>query len=173
MAGDQAQVVFHTTAPIDDPTNQAAIARLDVQIEGLPHVVGVKGPLGPSGTHQVASDGHIAYARVQFDEQAGTLPERRGPPRDRHRPTFAGPGLRRRAGRRTDRQRGHGPAPGSSEGIGILAAIMILLVAFGSVLAMGLPILTALFGIGIGIGLVDLLSHVDDRPDVRARSWRR
>ena len=37
--------------------------------------------------------------------------------------------------------------------------IIILLVAFGSVIAMGLPILTALFGIGIGFAVVSLLSH--------------
>ena len=37
-----------------------------------------------------------------------------------------------------------------SEAIGFLAAIIILLVAFGSVLAMGLPLITALFGIGTG-----------------------
>ena len=41
---------------------------------------------------------------------------------------------------------------GPAELIGILAAIVILLVAFGSLLAMGLPILVALFGIGIGLG---------------------
>ena len=54
---------------------------------------------------------------------------------------------------------------GPAEFIGILAAIVILLVAFGSLLAMGLPILVALFGIGIGLGLVQLLSHVIATPD--------
>ena len=34
-----------------------------------------------------------------------------------------------------------------------------MLVAFGSVVAMGLPILIALFGVGIGFGLVDFASH--------------
>jgi RND superfamily putative drug exporter len=58
-------------------------------------------------------------------------------------------------------QGGLGPA----ELIGILAAIVILLVAFGSLLAMGLPILIALFGIGIGLGFVELLSHVIATPD--------
>ena len=38
-------------------------------------------------------------------------------------------------------------APGPSEGIGVTAAMLILLIAFGSVVAMGLPILTALFGL--------------------------
>src|SRR5207248_3041471 len=46
-----------------------------------------------------------------------------------------------------------------SEAIGILAAVIILLVAFGSVIAMGLPIVTALFGIGIGFGVISFLSH--------------
>ncbi len=43
----------------------------------------------------------------------------------------------------------------ASEAIGILAAVLILLLAFGSLLAMGLPIMTALFGIGIGLAIVE------------------
>src|SRR5690606_6973783 len=53
---------------------------------------------------------------------------------------------------------------GGSEGIGFLAAIVILLVAFGSLLAMGLPLLTAVFGIGAGIGVVTLLANVVTMP---------
>jgi RND superfamily putative drug exporter len=49
--------------------------------------------------------------------------------------------------------------PGSSEAIGILAAIIIMLIAFGSVVAMGLPLLTALIGLGISFGLVTFASH--------------
>ena len=55
--------------------------------------------------------------------------------------------------------------PPASEGIGLLAAIVILLLAFGSVLAMGLPIMTALFGIGIGVVIVKLLANVLIVPD--------
>ena len=51
-------------------------------------------------------------------------------------------------------------SPGSSEGIGITAAIIIMLIAFGSVVAMGLPIITALVGVAVGFGIVDLLSHI-------------
>jgi RND superfamily putative drug exporter len=50
-------------------------------------------------------------------------------------------------------------APGASEGIGITAAIIIMLLAFGSVVAMGLPIITALFGLGIGVALLELVTH--------------
>src|SRR5262249_1472140 len=52
----------------------------------------------------------------------------------------------------------------ASELIGVLAAVVILLVAFGSVLAMGLPIITALFGIGLGLAVVNLLARVLDVP---------
>src|SRR3954447_2675029 len=52
----------------------------------------------------------------------------------------------------------------ASEAIGVLAAVFILLIAFGSLLAMGLPIMTALFGIGIGLALVNLLARVLDIP---------
>ncbi len=52
-----------------------------------------------------------------------------------------------------------------SEALGLLAAIIILLIAFGSVLAMGLPIVTALFGLGTGVALTVLVSNVQSMPD--------
>ncbi|MDQ4131761.1 MAG: MMPL family transporter, partial [Actinomycetota bacterium] len=53
----------------------------------------------------------------------------------------------------------------SSEMLGVAFAVVILIVAFGSVLAMGLPIGVALFGIGIGTTLVTLLSNVLAIPE--------
>ena len=53
----------------------------------------------------------------------------------------------------------------ASEAYGLLAAIIILVLAFGSVLAMGLPIGTALIGLGVGASLVTVLSHVLPMPD--------
>jgi RND superfamily putative drug exporter len=49
--------------------------------------------------------------------------------------------------------------------VGVGAAIVILLIAFGSVLAMGLPILTAFFGLGVGAALTALLANVIQVPD--------
>ena len=54
--------------------------------------------------------------------------------------------------------------PPESELIGIAFAIVILILAFGSVLAMGLPIGVALFGVGIGVGSIQLLSNVITIP---------
>jgi RND superfamily putative drug exporter len=53
----------------------------------------------------------------------------------------------------------------ASELYGLLAAIIILVLAFGSVLAMGLPIGTALIGLGAGTSLVTILSHLVGMPD--------
>jgi RND superfamily putative drug exporter len=53
----------------------------------------------------------------------------------------------------------------ASEIYGLLAAIVILVLAFGSVLAMGLPIGTALIGLGAGTSLVTIFSHIVGMPD--------
>ncbi|HEY0399276.1 MAG TPA: MMPL family transporter, partial [Acidimicrobiia bacterium] len=53
----------------------------------------------------------------------------------------------------------------SSEGLGLLAAVVVLLVAFGSVVAMGLPIITALLGIGIGVSLISVLARFMSTPE--------
>ena len=47
----------------------------------------------------------------------------------------------------------------------MLAAVVVLLISFGSFLAMGLPIVTALFGLGTGAGLIGLGTHVIDMAD--------
>jgi putative drug exporter of the RND superfamily len=54
----------------------------------------------------------------------------------------------------------------SPEGLGFLGAAVVLLIAFGSVVAAGLPLLIALFGLGISSGgLIVLLANVVDVPD--------
>ena len=56
-------------------------------------------------------------------------------------------------------------ADGGHESAGILIAIVVLLVAFGSVVAMGLPIVTALFGIGVGMAGVHLWAAFVPTPN--------
>jgi len=155
-AGDTADVVFKTTEPVTNSPTRAAIAATLARLQGLPHVTGVRSPFQVPG--QISGDGHTAYAVVQFDKTTVDLPK---------------PSIQKvvdigRAANRPGMQVELGgqpidyvvfPKPGSSEGIGILAAIIILLIAFGSVIAMGLPILTALLGVGIAAGVVSLLSH--------------
>jgi RND superfamily putative drug exporter len=58
------------------------------------------------------------------------------------------------------------PDTGTSEVVGIVAAIIILLVAFGTAAAMPLPIVTALLAVVTGLSLIGLLGHVISVPDV-------
>jgi RND superfamily putative drug exporter len=54
---------------------------------------------------------------------------------------------------------------GLSTAVGLLAAIVVLLLTFGSLTAMGMPIVTALFGLGTGLGVIALFTHVVDTPN--------
>ena len=158
QAGDIAEVVFHTNRALGvgatRPTIDAAVSRL----RGAAHVAGVRGPFDPGASDQVSADGTTAYAAVQFDETSDELPSA-----DVRRVVSIA-----RSGATSNLAVELGGAPiatvdkakqGASEGIGILAAVLILLLAFGSVIAMGLPIVTALFGIAVAFGILDLLSH--------------
>ena len=101
--------------------------------------------------------------RVQFDEQAGNLPTAAIKEVVNAAESFTTRGYQVAIGGEAIGLVA-GAKPGSSEGIGILAAIIIMLLAFGSVVATGLPIITALFGIAIGFAILDLLSHVVTTP---------
>ena len=58
------------------------------------------------------------------------------------------------------------PPTGTAEIVGILAAAVVLFLAFGSLFAMLLPILVALFGVGTGLFSTQLLSHVTNVPEL-------
>lgn len=55
---------------------------------------------------------------------------------------------------------------GTSEIVGIIAAFIILLITFGSIIAAGMPIVSALIGLGTSVGLIGLLTYVFDIPNV-------
>jgi putative drug exporter of the RND superfamily len=158
QAGDSAQVVVQAHDPVTSGSNRRRIERLVAALRPLPHVSGVVGPFDAGAHHQVSSGRTIAFAQLQFDEQAGTLPNSAATRVIATARRFAAPGFTV-ALDGSPISSAENLAPGSSEGIGITAAIVIMLLAFGSVIAMGLPIITALLGVGIGFGLVDLLSR--------------
>jgi RND superfamily putative drug exporter len=157
-AGDDAQVVFHTADPVTSPAVEEHISATLSHLRGLPDVAGVVSPFDPGGSSQISRDGHIAYGTVQFDKTTQDLPKASIQAVIDKASGSASPGF--------DIQFGGSPiskvqkfAFGAAEGVGILAAIIILLLAFGSVIAMGLPILTALFGVAIAFGVIDFMSH--------------
>ncbi len=152
QAGDDAQIVFHSSRAIDAPDVTARVHQVLVGVRPLPSVTSVS-PL------IMARDGHTAFATVQFDAITAKIPSADVTRVIDKAQSFAEPGLQVALGG-PPISAVVSPSPGSSEGIGISAAIIIMLLAFGSVVAMGLPILTALVGIGAGYGVVALISHL-------------
>ena len=150
--GDTAEVVFHSSAPLDSPLVRSRINATLASLRPLHSVTSVS-------TLTRSPDDRIGFATVQFNAVSDKLPTS-----DVQRVidvagSFAKPGLEVALGG-TPISAAVSPSPGSSEGIGILAAIIIMLLAFGSIVAMGLPILTALVGVGVGYGVVALVSHL-------------
>ena len=165
-SGDTADIVFHTTAPITSSANEAAINKVVASVEPLPWVQSVTSPFSAAGAHQIAqpSKGNIAFAQVQFTTDTADIPV----PAIKEVISTA----QAAAHQGFQVELGGAPisaaataAPGPSEGIGITAAILIMLLAFGSVVAMGLPVMTALAGLGIGVALLELLTHVLTVPN--------
>ncbi|MBO0884700.1 MAG: MMPL family transporter, partial [Mycobacterium sp.] len=158
QAGDTANIVVHTATPVRTPSNVARIAQMVAAVRPLPQVTSVQSPLAQGASDQISADGHTAFAVVQFDKQTPDLKTSQTKELVRVARGFAGPGFQVALGG-DPISATTSVSPGSAEGIGIFAAIIIMLIAFGSVVAMGLPILIALLGVGIGYGLVDFASH--------------
>ena len=118
----------------------------------------------PRPARPISADGQIAFATVVFDQKANLLPES-APERVVQVARAAGrPGLEVELGGQAieaTEQAGFG----ISTAVGLLAAIVVLLLTFGSLTAMGLPIVTALFGLGTGLGAIALFTHVVDTPN--------
>jgi RND superfamily putative drug exporter len=163
QAGDSADVVIHTSGQVKDPANAASIDRMLSALRPLPGVTGIRSPLAPGGAQQVSANGRTAFAVIQFDKQTPDLNTSQTKHLVNVARSFAHPGFEVALGGNPISAT-VSPHPGSSESIGIFAAIVIMLVAFGSVVAMGLPILIALVGVGIGFALVDFASYIFTIP---------
>jgi RND superfamily putative drug exporter len=160
-SGTSADVVFHATSgTLAD--EQEIVSSTLAAIEQLPHVVAVTDPLGTDGA--LSQDGSIGYAQVSYDEPA---PDLGTGPYDRLESIVDD-------ARTSDLQVeiggeyaswGSQSEPGTSELVGLLAAMVILLIAFGSVVAMGLPIATAVTGLATGTGLIVILASFASVPE--------
>jgi putative drug exporter of the RND superfamily len=160
--GDTGDLVFRVRGPgdVNSPSVRNEVEPVFEKLRREPHVVSVTSPYEPAGSRFIARGGKIAYAEILFDVQANDVPldlasNMRTIAKDANSPRLQ---VELGGSMFTEQTQ---PA---SEAIGILAAVVILLIAFGSLLAMGMPILTALFGIGIGLAFVNLLARVLDVP---------
>jgi RND superfamily putative drug exporter len=157
--GDSASIVFESKAPIVSAAVRGEIDGLLARIDRYAHISGVVSPY--VGVHQVAPDGHIAYATVLFDERSFQLP-----PAAINRVIDSAEALRsatlqvQLGGQPIEQVQP--PTTGPATGVGIVAAMIILLLTFGTVVAAGLPLLAALLALGTSLGFIELLTHVMD-----------
>ena len=161
QSGETATIVFRAGAGAESPAVRQKMTGAFVAIEKVPHVSEVVSPYAETDSAQISKDGQIAYATVQFDEEGNKIGK------DNVRRVMglaqgaAGPGLEVELGGQPIEEARQEESE-SSFAIGLLAATVILLFTFGSVVAMGLPIVTALFALGVGLSLVTLGTHVFD-----------
>ena len=164
QAGDADQIVFYSRAgKLTDASARAVIAPLLERVGRLPYVTGVVSPYAP-GAHAISKEGTIGFATVAFDGSAAKVPRAAIKRVVTEAEAIRSPSLQVELGglgvEQTQRA-----SLGTATAVGLLAAVVVLLLAFGSLLAMGLPIATALLGLAAGVGLIGLGSHVIDMPD--------
>jgi RND superfamily putative drug exporter len=164
QAGDADQIVFRTrSGRLTDASARAMIAPMLTRISRLSHVAGVVSPYD-AGANSVSKDGTIGFATVEFDQRANQLPKAAIDRVITTAEAVRSPTLQVELGGEAIKQ-AQQTSLGFATGVGLLAAVFVLLLSFGSVLAMGLPIVTALFGLGAGLGVIGLGSHVVDMAD--------
>ena len=155
--GAQARVVFAAPAgeQLTDDTNRAAVARTVAELKTGAQVAAVTDPL--QGT--VNQAGTVAYAQVTFKVAATGLVDADREALTRAADTGRDAGLTVEMG--GDALQPEGGA-GSTEVLGILVAAVVLVVTFGSLVAAGLPLLTAILGVGAAIGGIQIASGFVD-----------
>ncbi|SDT13560.1 MMPL family transporter [Jiangella sp. DSM 45060] len=156
-AGDTLQIVFHADAGLDDPSVRDEVERALAEVAALPHVSGLESPYVSPAT--VAPDGTIGYATATLDVASDDLPLD-----DVRRIVDTAQsaemsGLEVEVGGAAARLLAEGET-GAAEAVGILAALVILVLMFGTVIAAGLPIVTALFAVGSTVGVIVVASHL-------------
>ena len=171
--GQSGTIVFRARQGVDDPGVKAAMDELFRLVDaGFPDANGVPehpggtviSPYSDGGQDQIARTGslagQVAYAQVNLsadvdDTESGLL----GKAISANAPAIDGlevlPGGQSLAV----------VPPPETELIGLAFAMVVLIIAFGSVLAMGLPIAVALGGVGAGIGTTLLLSRLFTIPE--------
>lgn len=165
-AGAIDSVVWHTDeGTVRDPAvRQRMSATLDTIAE-LPSVANVVSPYQPDGSGQISADGRTAYAQIGYDALAQELEKERVESVVDTARDAGTDGLRVEVGGPAVLQTEDAP-PMTSELIGIAAAAIVLFVAFGSLFAMVLPIVTAVAALGVATSAMGLLSHTMDMPEL-------
>ncbi|GAB3566538.1 MMPL family transporter [Amycolatopsis endophytica] len=159
--GDQERVVVEAAGTID--TVRDRIEPLLGELAGLDHVTGVVSPY--AAPELVSADRRIAVIAVSFDAPAEELgPEPAARLVDTAR-AVEGDGLTVGVSGQLAAMTVGAPNLGNA-GIGLLAAALVLLITFGSIACVILPVVTAAVSVGSALAVVVVVSHVMTVPKI-------
>ena len=145
---------------LTDPPLAAQVQKTLAEIKVEPHVIAVTDPLSPQGAASLSPSKTIAYSTVSFDTDVNGIAHEIGSVRSVVDTALShnSPTLRVEAGgtlvTQAQTQKGS-----SSEGIGFLAAFIILAITFGTVAAAAVPLVTAAVALACGLAIDGLVSH--------------
>jgi RND superfamily putative drug exporter len=125
----------------------------------IAHDSGIASVSEPFGSGTVSKDGRIAYADLRFAKPASELTD------TERTPVAEAAAHARAAGLEVGVNGDAAPisgGDGAGEGLGLVVALLVLAITFGSVVAAGMPLLTAVIGVGIGLSGIVALSAVTD-----------
>ncbi|HWC87585.1 MAG TPA: MMPL family transporter [Solirubrobacteraceae bacterium] len=166
QAGDTDPVVFHTAqGTIDSPAVRTAMTKLYAQLQSDNHVVTVISPYSSRGAVQVSKNRTTAFFALSFDKRANNLPNATGKPVLNQVNAIHVPGLQVAAGGQVIEQ-AEGFSIGPATMVGVIAALIILLITFGSLVAAAMPLVTAGLGLLTGVALIGLGTHVTSMSNV-------
>ncbi|SEC22258.1 putative drug exporter of the RND superfamily [Streptomyces sp. 2231.1] len=144
------KVVFHTgSGTVGD--RRSAVDRTVAELRDLPHVTAASALV-------TSDDGRTAYTTVSFDEQLKSLGHDYTARLDEATAPARAAGLGVAYGGDLEQVVREPADDKLSEGVGVATALVILLLAFGSVLAALLPLVTALISVGVGLGIVGVVA---------------
>jgi len=162
QASGTADLVFEAPAGVNTPDAKAQIEKTIEQVTGSAQVAGVESPFDQPG--YISPDGTIARAVIHFDVELKDIE-----PSSANKIMKIVDANNGQAGVRVETGGdaivfNEMPEFGS-EAIGMLAAVVILMIAFGSVVAMGLPLVAAIFGLISGFAVLAILANFFGFPD--------
>ncbi|MEQ7125676.1 MMPL family transporter [Actinopolymorpha sp. B11F2] len=155
MSGDGMQVVIHSDDGVTSPEVRQPVQAAITKVRADRDVAAVQSPYGP-GPRLVSTDSRTAIATVQFTERAKDIPEGAVEQVKESFDSIKAAGVQVDYG---------GPAvqtetgPSGNEVYGLIAAVIVLLIAFGSLFAMAVPIITALAALGVGLATIEVLTN--------------
>ena len=161
--GTNPLVVATNSGKLTDSKYSKAIKSSVSALKKTPHVTAAVSPLSKAGSNALSKDKKIGYISVALDVGQGSITVDEGNAVLDAADPAKKAGLQVAIGGYVGQELSK-PDTGASDKIGIAAALVILLLVFGSAVAAGLPILTAVLGLLCGLSVVTLLSHIADIP---------